>query len=98
MRDPRQEHEASREAVREAAEAVKARAAKAALAVLQSDDGRELFEYLAKKYHLRGRAFLSPQIHAPCCPYAAATRDGEKSILNHVYDLARALDSEIRIP
>lgn len=98
MRDPRKEHEERQEAVEIAAKAARERAAKAALAVLTTDNGRELFAYLAKKFHLRGRCFVGASVHSPCCPYAAATRDGEKAVIHHVYDLARALDETIPIP
>lgn len=98
MRDPRAEHAATREAVDEATKAARARAATAALAVLKTDDGRELFGYLAKKFHLRGRSFLTTGVNAGSCPYAAAVRDGEKAAIMHVFDLARLLDEQIPIP
>lgn len=68
------------------------------LAVLKSENGRELFEYLSRKFHLRGRAFLTMDVRGTACPFAAATRDGEKAVLWHLIDLARIEDPEFPIP
>ena len=98
MRDPAKE-QAQQIAERQAAQAVSLQAAsKAAATVLETPAGRELFDYLAKKYHLRGRSFLTASSHAASCPFAAASRDGEKAVLNHVYDLARNFDPNTVIP
>lgn len=98
MRDPREEHESKMRALQEAREAAKARAAENAAAILKTDAGRELFEYLARKFHLRGRAFMSASHDSPACPYAAASRDGERAVINHVFDLARTINPEVPIP
>ena len=98
MRNPVEEANRAREAAEKERKAALDRAADLALAVLRSDDGRELFEYLARRVHLRGRSFLSPNAITPACPYAAASRDGEKAAIMHVYDLARMKDADIPIP
>lgn len=98
MRDPAKEHERTRGEQQTARLAALDSAAKAAATVLETPAGRELFAYLARKYHLRGRAFLSANTNSPACPYAAAVRDGEKAPIMHVYDLARIFDENIPIP
>lgn len=72
--------------------------AELAESVLKSKDGKELFAYLARRFHLHGRCFLSTDARSPVCPYAAATRDGEKTVLWHVLELAREADPEFPIP
>lgn len=98
LRDPAKEREEAAEAQRKARETERARMGELAEAVLKSKDGKELFAYLAKKYHLHGRCFLSTDARSPVCPYAAATRDGEKSVLWHLLELAREADPQFPIP
>jgi len=96
--DPLKAREEAADAQRKARETERAKMAELAEAVLKSKDGKELFGYLARKYHLRGRCFLSSDARAPVCPYAAATRDGEKAVLQHLIDLAREADPDFPIP
>ena len=72
--------------------------AELAASVLSSDGGKELFGYLARRFHLHGRCFLSTDARSPVCPYAAATRDGEKTVLWHLLELAREANPEFPIP
>jgi hypothetical protein len=98
LRDPAKEHEAARAEAAAARQELQQRVGAAAARVLATDDGKVLFEYLAGRFHLRGRSFLAAANHAGACPYAAAVRDGEKAALMHVYDLARLADETILIP
>lgn len=98
MRDPAREREVEVERIRLAKEAERLRMAEKAEAVFKTKDGAELLEYLCRKYHIRGRSFLNDGARTPCCPYAAATRDGEKAAIWHLIDLARIADPEFPIP
>lgn len=98
MRDPIKEREDKEQARRAELEAEQARAVDLADEVLKTPAGRELFEHLCKKYHLHGRAFLTPDARASACPYAAASRDGERAPLWYLIKLARAADPKFPIP
>lgn len=98
MRDPVREREEAAEAIRIAREAEKSRMAELTARVLKTEDGSELFGYLCRKYHLHGRSFLTADAKSPCCPYAAATRDGEKEPLRHLIALARLAEPSFFIP
>jgi hypothetical protein len=98
MRDPAREREQAAAAIQIAREAERQRLAAVALRILNSEDGVELLGYLSKKFHLRGRSFLSLDARSACCPYAAATRDGEKAVIWHLIELARLADPEFLIP
>lgn len=98
MRDPVKERKDVEEAVKQAREAERKRAVDLADEVFKTPAGRELLEHLCRKYHLRGRVFLCPERGLPTCPYAAATRDGEKAPLHYLIDLARVADPKFLIP
>lgn len=98
LRDPVKEREEQAEARRVAREAEKARAVDLADEVFKTDAGRELLEHLCRKFHLHGRAFLTAEASGPACPYAAATRDGERAPLWYIIDLCRAADPKFPIP
>ncbi len=98
LRDPIKERQDAEEAQRLARDLEKARMAELAAKVLKSEDGAALFGYLCRKYHLHGRSFLSADARSACCPFAAATRDGEKEPLRHLIQLARVADPQFFIP
>ena len=98
MRDPVREANEAAEAVRKAREAERQRAVDLAEEVFKTDAGRELLEHICKKFHLRGRVFLTGDARGPACPYAAATRDGEKAPLWYLIELARSADPKFLIP
>jgi len=98
MRDPVAENREAAEKRAKEREAERQRAVDLADAVFKTPDGRELLEHLCKKFHLHGRAFLTLDARAPACPYAAATRDGEKAPLWYLIELARAADPKFLIP
>jgi hypothetical protein len=73
------------------------RLAQVALAVLRTDDGRELLAHLVKRFDLTGRTFLSGdkgEVNA----LRAAIRDGERAVVRHLIDLARKADKDFPIP
>jgi hypothetical protein len=92
------ERKDAEEAVRQARETARQRAVDLADEVFKTAAGRELLEHLCVKFHLRGRAFIAPDSRSPACPYAAATRDGEKAPLHYLIELARAADPKFFIP
>lgn len=98
MRDPVKEHREAGEAVAKAREIERQRMAELAAGILKSDNGKELFAYLCRKYHFHGRNFLQTDARSACCPFAAATRDGEKEPLRHLIALARLVDPLFPIP
>jgi hypothetical protein len=98
LRDPKAERDEAAETLRKIRETERQRMADLAQAVLSSKDGKELFGYLVRRFHLHGRCFLSTDARSPVCPYAAATRDGEKTVLWHLLELAREANPEFPIP
>jgi hypothetical protein len=98
MRDPVKEAKDAELAIRRAREAERQRAVDLADEVFKTPAGRELLEHLCRKFHLRGRAFISSDSRSQACPYAAATRDGEKVPLHYLIELARAADPKFFIP
>lgn len=97
MRDPRAEYEAKLEAQKATREEERKAAGKLALEVLKSQAGAELFEHLARRYHLAGRCFLTADAKGAADPIAAAIRDGEKSILWELVRLARLADPDFTV-
>lgn len=73
------------------------RIAQVALAVLRTDDGKELLAHLCKRYDLTGRTFL-PGEKNEVNALRAALRDGERSVVRHLIDLARRADKDFPIP
>ena len=98
MRDPVKEHREREETRRDELKQKRERAANVAEAVFKTDDGRELLAYLCEKFHLHGRVFMTSDVRSPACPFAAATRDGERAVLWHLIGLARETDPKFPIP
>ena len=97
LRDPAAEYREKLEAATARREVERQRAGKLAAEVLSTEAGKELFEYLSRRYHLAGRSFLTPDAKGPACPYAAAQRDGEKAILWELVRMARLADPDFQI-
>ncbi len=98
MRDPAKEREEAAERLKREREAEWQRMAECAEVVLKTKEGKALFGYLCKRFHLHGKSFVAADVRSSACPYAAASRDGEKSVLWHLIDLARASDPDFPIP
>jgi len=97
LRDPATEYREKQEALKAQREEDRANAAKLALAVLKSESGGELFVYLARRYHLAGRSFLTLDAKGAADPCAAAVRDGEKSVLWELVKLATLADPDFTV-
>ena len=73
------------------------RLAQVALAVLRTEDGKELLAHMVKRFDLTGRTFMAGdkgEVNA----LRAAIRDGERSVVRHLIDLARKADKDFPIP
>jgi hypothetical protein len=73
------------------------RLAQVALAVLRTEDGKELLAHLVKRFDLTGRTFMAGdkgEVNA----LRAAIRDGERSVVHHLIALARKADKDFPIP
>ena len=73
------------------------RISQTALAVLRTEDGKELLVHLVKRFDLTGRTFMAGdkgEVNA----LRAAIRDGERAVVRHLIDLARKADKDFPIP
>jgi hypothetical protein len=68
-----------------------------ALAVLRTDDGRELLAHLVKRFDLSGRTFMAGE-KGEVNALRAAIRDGERAAVRYLIDLARRADKDFSIP
>lgn len=98
MRDPQAEYERKQEELAARRDAERNRAGKLAVEVLKTQAGAELFEYFAKRFHLVGRCFLTTDARGAADPIAAASRDGEKSLLWELVKLAKRADPDFVVP
>lgn len=73
------------------------RTAQLAAAVFDTENGRELLGYLAKRYDLLGRVFI-PSDRGDVNALRAATRDGERAVVNHLLKLVRKANEKFPFP
>lgn len=73
------------------------RIAQVIAAVFSTDDGREMLEYLVKRFDLAGRTFLPIGERGEINALRAAVRDGERAVIAHLLALARAANPKFSI-
>jgi len=73
------------------------RLSQAFAAVLMSEDGQTVINHLWKRFGVDDRCFIA-DANGSVCPLRAAVRDGERSAIKYIFELARKSKPDIKPP